>query len=83
MCYWNFGCFCGIWEEKRLSRPHRWGPLIREPGARPATTVNRMASPFMTGITPGYPRQTGQTLLFGGAPYRALHEQNIFEFVLS
>jgi len=38
---------------------------------------------FITGIAPGYPRQTGHTLVFGAAPKRVLQAQNIFDWVLS
>src|SRR5438105_2810676 len=42
----------------------------------------RMASStalrFSTGSAPGYPRQTGQTLVLGGAPNRVVQEQKIF-----
>src|SRR6266487_1416256 len=36
---------------------------------KPVSTVRRSASSLGTGNTPGRPRQTGQTLVFGSAPY--------------
>ncbi len=39
---------------------------------------------FKTGNTPGKPEQTGQIFEFGACSQEsALHEQNIFDFVLS
>src|SRR5271169_385653 len=42
-----------------------------------ARTANSTASRFSTGSEPGSPRHTGQTLLLGGAPKAAEHEQKI------
>ena len=38
---------------------------------------------FMTGRTPGIPKQTGQTCELGGAPNLVLHPQKSFDFVRS
>jgi hypothetical protein len=38
---------------------------------------------FNTGSTPGNPSQTGHVLVFGVAPNVVLHEQKIFESVIS
>jgi hypothetical protein len=44
----------------------------------------RTASAFRTGSTPGRPLQTGQMLVFGGAPHEsALQEQKILLAVFS
>jgi len=45
--------------------------------------VNRSASSFATGNTPGRPRHTGQTFVFGGAPNSFAQPHHIFDFVLS
>src|SRR6266850_873784 len=49
----------------------------------PVRVVSRNASSLATGNTPGRPRQTGQTWVFGGAPNSFAHPHHIFEFVLS
>ena len=41
------------------------------------------ARAFSTGSAPGRPRHTGQTSVFGGAPVRTAHPQNIFVSVAS
>src|SRR2546426_3300265 len=46
-------------------------------------TANRTARSFRTGRTPGRPRHTGQTGVFGRAPNVVLQAQKIFETVLS
>jgi hypothetical protein len=45
----------------------------------PSSTAPRLS----TGNAPGRPRQTGQTLVFGSAPYSTAQEQNILLRVLS
>jgi hypothetical protein len=50
---------------------------------KPVSTVSRSASSFGTGSTPGIPRQTGQTFVFGGEPYWLAQPHHIFDFVLS
>ena len=42
-----------------------------------------MAFSFGTGSVPGWPRQIGQTLVFGGAPNSFGEPQNIFVAVAS
>src|SRR2546425_5115751 len=42
-----------------------------------------MASSLATGSTPGRPRQTGQTFVFGGAPNSLAQPHHILDFVLS
>ena len=51
--------------------------------SRPVRAVNRSASSLATGKTPGRPRQTGQTWLFGGAPNSLAHAHHIFDFVFN
>ena len=45
--------------------------------SNPAIMVLRIASRLGTGSTPGYPMQTGQTLVFGSQPYWFGQPQNI------
>src|SRR5271154_3636883 len=56
---------------------------MRQPSAIAASTAKSTALRFSTGRAPGRPRQTGQTLEFGGAPKRAEHEQKILVTVRS
>src|SRR3954468_8980133 len=49
----------------------------------PVSAVNFSASSFATGNTPGIPRQTGQTFVFGGAPNSLAHPHHIFECVFN
>ena len=49
----------------------------------PVRAVRRSASSLATGSTPGRPRQTGQTLVLGGAPNSLAQPHHIFDFVLS
>src|SRR5215472_3871362 len=51
--------------------------------ARPARIANSTTRRFSTGRTPGIPRQTGQTLVFGGVPKAAEQAQKIFDRVSS
>src|SRR5262249_9261315 len=51
--------------------------------ARPARIANSTTRRFSTGRTPGIPRHTGQTLVFGGVPKAAEHAQKIFDRVSS
>ena len=51
---------------------------MRQFKAIAARTANSTALRFSTGSTPGMPRHTGHTLLFGGAPKRVEQEQKIF-----
>ena len=46
-------------------------------------TMYSMAFSLGTGIEPGWPRHTGQTLVFGGAPNSLRQPQNIFVRVAS
>ncbi len=48
--------------------------------ARRAYSTTRL---FSTGSTPGKPRQTGQTWVFGGAPTVVAQPQNTLVLVLS
>src|ERR1700677_5014359 len=57
--------------------------LMRQPSAIAASTAKSTALRFSTGRAPGRPRQTGQTLVFGGAPKRVEHEQKILDTVKS
>ncbi len=54
---------------------------------QPVASATRIAretiSRFATGRAPGYPRQTGQTAVFGGAPNTTGHAQNALLFVRS
>src|SRR5215468_485549 len=56
---------------------------MRQFNAIAASTANSTALRFKTGSTPGIPRHTGHTLLFGGAPNCVEHEQKIFVAVRS
>src|SRR5580692_1024593 len=56
---------------------------MRQPNAIAASTAKSTALRFSTGSAPGRPRQTGQTLVFGGAPKRVEHEQKILDTVNS
>src|SRR5580704_7102570 len=49
----------------------------------PVSTVRRRPSSFATGRTPGRPRHTGHTLVFGGAPNSLAQPHHIFDLVLS
>ena len=49
----------------------------------PRASANSTARRLSTGSAPGRPRQTGQTLVFGGAPNAVLHPQKIFVSVSS
>src|SRR4051812_25966428 len=51
--------------------------------SRPVRTVKRRASSLATGRTPGRPRQTGQTWVFGGAPNSLAQPHHILDLVLS
>src|SRR6059036_2356828 len=51
--------------------------------SKPVSAVSRSASSFATGSTPGKPRQTGQTLVLGGAPNWFAHPHHILDLVLS
>src|ERR1700730_3998422 len=55
--------------------------LMRQASAIAASAANSTASRFSTGKAPGRPRQTGQTLVFGGLPKRVEQEQKIFDTV--
>src|SRR5713226_2676429 len=57
--------------------------LIRQFSAVAASTANSTTLRFRTGNAPGSPRQTGQTLVFGGSPKRVEQEQNILVAVRS
>src|SRR5579864_8789346 len=57
--------------------------LMRQPSAIAARTAKSTALRFSTGRAPGRPRQTGQTLVFGGSPKRVEHEQKILLTVKS
>src|SRR5580704_10161552 len=57
--------------------------LMRQPSAMAASTAKSTALRFSTGRAPGRPRQTGQTLVLGGAPKRVEHEQKILPTVKS
>src|SRR5438874_7132711 len=54
-----------------------------DPSASPIRMVNSMAFSFGTGSEPGWPRQTGHVLVFGGEPNSLRHPQNIFVAVES
>src|SRR5271170_2569577 len=51
--------------------------------ARAARVANSTARELRTGKAPGRPRQTGQTLVFGGAPKRLAHPQKALVSVRS
>src|SRR5947208_15985066 len=51
--------------------------------SKPVSAVNRKASSLATGRTPGKPRQTGQTFVFGGAPNSLAQPHHILDLVLS
>lgn len=50
---------------------------MRQFRAMAASVANSTAFLLRTGSAPGIPRQTGQTLVFGGAPKRVEQEQKI------
>src|SRR5688572_27021377 len=54
-----------------------------QPSACDARTASSTARSFRTGIAPGSPRQTGQMLVFGGAPNVVLQPQKILLAVSS
>src|SRR4051812_15808156 len=54
-----------------------------QPSASAVLTAISTASPLMTGSEPGSPRQTGQTLVFGGCPKCVLQPQKSLVFVSS
>src|ERR1700674_949593 len=56
---------------------------MRQFRAMAASVANSTAFLFNTGSAPGSPRQTGQTLVFGGDPKRVEHEQKILDAVRS
>src|SRR6516165_13087 len=56
---------------------------MRQLSAIAASTANSTALRFKTGSTPGSPRHTGHTLVFGGFPNFVEHEQKIFVSVSS
>src|ERR1035438_3766966 len=56
---------------------------MRHSKAIAARDANSTAFLFNTGKAPGSPRQTGQTLVFGGSPKRVEQEQKIFDAVSS
>jgi hypothetical protein len=51
--------------------------------AMPIVTAYSTTFRFNTGRTPGIPRQTGQTWVFGGAPKAVEQPQKILVLVLS
>src|SRR5262245_31665438 len=51
--------------------------------SKPVKTVRRSASSLATGSTPGSPRQTGQTLVLGGAPNSLAQPHHILDLVFS
>ena len=57
--------------------------LIRQFSAMAASTANSTACWFSTGSAPGRPRQTGQTLVFGGSPNCVEQPQKILVVVSS
>jgi hypothetical protein len=59
-----------------------WG-AIWQFRASPALTAYSNTFSLRTGNTPGIPKQTGQTLVFGGAPNWVEQLQNIFELVVN
>src|SRR5579862_2126350 len=56
---------------------------MRQLRARPALMASSTASRLNTGSAPGSPRQTGQTLVFGGAPKLVGQPQKILVAVAS
>src|SRR5260221_4674382 len=52
-----------------------------QPSAIAASAANSTAFRFNTGSAPGSPRQTGQTLVLGGAPKLVEQAQKIFDAV--
>jgi hypothetical protein len=56
---------------------------MRQFSAMAASVANSTAFLLSTGKAPGKPRQTGQTLLFGGLPKRVEQEQKILVAVSS
>src|SRR5216683_8430910 len=56
---------------------------MRQPRAKAARPANSTAFRLSTGRAPGKPKQTGQTLVFGGSPKRVEQEQNILVAVRS
>ncbi len=61
---------------------HRSGATVQL-SSKPVSAVRRSASSLATGNTPGKPRQTGQTCVFGAAPNSLAQPHHIFDFVLS
>src|SRR5271157_1633907 len=57
--------------------------LMRQSSAIAASVANSTAFRLSTGSAPGIPRQTGQTLVLGGAPNRVEQEQKILVAVRS
>src|SRR2546422_188110 len=57
--------------------------LMVHPSAMAALTAIITASRFKTGRAPGNPKQTGQVLVFGGAPNCVEQEQKILDWVSS
>src|SRR6202043_3809764 len=57
--------------------------LMRQCVASAAWIASSTACRLSVGSAPGSPRQTGQTLVFGGAPKLVGLPQNIFVLVLS
>src|ERR1700733_15369749 len=64
-------------------RANRENGLTRQCMARPAWIAISTARRFNTGHAPGSPRQTGQTLVLGGAPKPVGQPQKILVRVLS
>src|SRR5204863_5442001 len=58
-----------------------WGTVQLR--SNPVSAVRRRASSLATGSTPGMPRQTGQTWVFGGAPNSLAQPHHILDLVLS
>ncbi len=56
---------------------------MRQFRAMAASVANSTAFLLSTGRAPGIPRQTGQTLVLGGAPKRVEQEQKILVAVRS
>src|ERR1051325_7210039 len=56
---------------------------MRQLSAMPALTANSTARRLSTGSAPGIPRQTGQTLVLGGAPNPVGQPQKILVAVAS
>ncbi len=56
---------------------------MRQPRAIAVFAAQRRASRFKTGSAPGWPRQTGQVRLLGGAPNLTAQPQKSFVAVRS